>query len=59
MKKRHRWAAAMCFYCKLLDVRTLKNGRVSFWCGKRKAPLPDSFIWKRKCRGFAPARPAA
>ena len=57
MNTQRRWSTEMCFYCRLLDIRALAGGRVVYWCGKRNAPVKDSIIWKRNCRGFLPVRP--
>lgn len=56
---KHSWSQDMCFYCSRLDIRELKDGRTVFWCDKRKGKVPDTFIWRKKCRGFLPVQRAA
>lgn len=52
-----RRQARACFSCLHLDLRSLKDGRVVFWCVLRGQAVPDAFIWRLACEDFKPAGP--
>ena len=58
MKTRHSWAHDTCFCCSLLDMRSLKDGRVVFWCAKQEDSPPNAFLWRRDCKDFVPLSPS-
>lgn len=47
-------SCTMCLYCKHLYPRQL-DGRAIFWCAKRKSGIQESYLWRRRCKNFAPA----
>lgn len=54
MKPKGRSKAGLCYDCRLLDMRALRDGRTVFWCELRRKAVPERYVWRRGCRGFVP-----
>lgn len=55
MAVKTKWG--VCIHCRLLSVKRAPDGTYLLWCDRRQRRVPESIVWRRRCRGFEPLLP--